>query len=542
MGLIIRICDAPGQAQRSSAAPQGASGRRRPGDDRRRGFAAALSLIALFLATPAAADADLTAYLRARAADAAGQGDSALAAYRAALAGGSPLVAIRAYREALAAGDLPLARQATAILTKAGVAPVDAALLPLAEAARADDRTAAARATDALGADRLKLLVPSLMLLIGGDAPETADPAAHRLQAETRALLLVGQGRPEGIAAAAPLTGKSFRIAAAELLLGAGRDAEARRIVGDDRTAFAAARAGASGPTLAHGVSRLLLRIADDLEQDRSSPLAIALARSALVADPGYLRAHLVLAEQLGRAGDTDRALAELAQVPGDGPLAAQAAARRVEILNRADRLTDAVAAARALAERDDASPQDRARYADLLFGDGRPAEAVPLYRRVLRSKEAKNSWAAWLRYGGALDEAGRWSDAEKALRRAVKIAPDEPSALNYLGYSLVDRGEDAAEGTAMLERAHRLAPDDAAITDSLGWAYHRAGDTARALPLVEAAAADLPTDPEVNDHLGDIYWTLGRRFEARYAWRAAQLTAVPAARARIAAKVDAGL
>lgn len=543
MGLIILICDAPAESQRSCAPRKGASGRRRRGGDRRRGFAAALSVFCALLATPAAADADLTAYLRARAADGAGQGAAAIAAYRAALAGGSPLVAIRAYREALAAGDLPLARRAAAILQQAAVAPVDAALLPLADAARAGDRAAAAKATEQLAGDRLKLLVPPLTVLIAGAAPDAPDAAARRLQAEARALLLLGQGRTaEGIAAAAPLTGDSFRIAVAELLLGAGERAEASRIVGGDAEALAAAEAGVARPSLAHGVSRLLLRIADDLEEDRSSPLAVALARAALVADPGYARARLVLAGQLGRQGDAQRALDELAQVPAGSPLARQADARRIALLDRADRLADALAVARPLAERDGAAPEDRARYADLLFAGGRPADALPFYRRVLRDGQARGSWAAWLRYGGALDEAGRWCDAEKALRRALEIAPDEPSALNYLGYTLVDRGQDVAEGTAMLERAHRLAPDDAAITDSLGWAYHRAGNTARALPLVEAAAVGLPTDPEVGDHLGDIYWTLGRRFEARYAWRAARLTAAPAAAARIAAKIENGL
>ena len=31
-----------------------------------------------------------------------------------------------------------------------------------------------------------------------------------------------------------------------------------------------------------------------------------------------------------------------------------------------------------------------------------------------------------------------------------------------------------------------------------------------------------LPTDPEINDHLGDAYWKAGRRLEARFQWNVA--------------------
>lgn len=522
-------------------------------------FLLAGAFAALASATPAHADVPpprdgLASYLAARAADADGRGEAALADYRAALAAApaSPVVAIRTYREALAGGDLALARRAAAVLNKAGVGPMDAALFPLADAARADNLPAATTAIAALKADRLALLLPSLLGWLaqarGEDGAAATilgtDPAGRRLATETKALLLLASGRiDDGLAAIRALgTGATAtRVAAAELLLGSGKTTEAAQLLGTDAFSLAAARAGATPrATLAWGVSRLLLRVADDLEGKDTSATGVALARAALVADPGFARAHLILADQLARGPDVARAAAELDSIPADGPLGPVVAARRVDLLNRQDRIPAALALAKSLAEADDARPLDRARYADLLFADDRPAEALPWYAQVLKSDGTRDNWAAWLRYGGALDEAGRWRDAEKALRRALALGPDEPSVLNYLGYTLADRGEKLAEGTAMLERAHALAPDDAAVTDSLGWAYFRRGDVARALPLIEAAAAELPADPEVNDHLGDVYWSLGRRFEARYAWRAAQLTASPRDRFRITAKLAA--
>jgi len=513
-----------------------------------------VAAIALLLATPAVAATPsptdgLAAYLAARAAEQSGEGDP-LADYRAALdaAPANPLVAIRTYREALAAGDMTLARRAAAVLTRAGVAPMDVALLPLADAARANDPAAARAALVALRADRLALLVPALDAIVSraegkpSTVVEPKDGAARRLAVETRALLLLASGRTDdGLAAIRALSGGSpaTRVAAGELLIGAGREGDARALLAGDAFSLAAARAGATAsPGLAWGVSRLLLRVAEDLDARDTSATAVALARAALIADPTLQRAHLVLADQLARGPDASRASVELDAIPAAGPLADVAAGRRVELLARDDRTPAALALARRLAEADAARPIDRARYADLLFAEQRPAEALPWYRDLLQTDGARDNWSAWLRYGGALDEAGRWRDAEKALRRALALAPDEPQVLNYLGYTLADRRLDLAEGTAMLEKAHRLDPDDAAIADSLGWAYFKAGDAPRALPLIEGAARTLPADTEVNDHLGDVYQALGRRYEARYAWAAALLTAAPRDRIRINAKL----
>lgn len=522
------------------------------------------SALALLLAAsvpPAAAAArtgDLAAYLRARAADADGRGKVAVENYAAALAAepDSPLIAIRAYREGIAAGDGALVRRAAAVLRRADVSPMDAPLFPLADAVRANDPAAARAALAALNEDRLKLLTPALTgwiaLAEGRDGPAAieaagGDAAARRLSGESRALLLLATGKlDEGLAAVRALGGGEiggFRTAAAEILIGADRAKDAAELLDGDAFALAAARAGATArPGMAWGVSRLLLRVADDMGGDQPSSVALALARAALDADPNYARAHFVLAEQLGRSGDLSRAVAQLDAVPADGPLGPAAAGRRVDLLSRQDKLADALAAARVLAEAEDARPLDQARYADLLFADDRPAEALPWYERVLDEGQTKKNWAAWLRYGGALDEAGRWKEALRALDRAVKLGPEEPSALNYLGYTLVDRGEDVARGTRLLERAHALDRNDPAIADSLGWAYYRAGDTARALPLIEGAAAEAPGDAEIAEHLGDLYWTLGRRYEARYQWRAAAVTAPDAAAARLRAKLESGL
>ncbi|MBA3837983.1 MAG: hypothetical protein C0499_10050 [Zymomonas sp.] len=124
-------------------------------------------------------------------------------------------------------------------------------------------------------------------------------------------------------------------------------------------------------------------------------------------------------------------------------------------------------------------------------------------------------------------------------IERAVELAPDEPVALNYLGYGLLENRGDRARATRLLERALALRPDDGSILDSLGWCYFLTGDLPRALPLLERAAAQSPDNATINDHLGDAYWRAGRHFEARYAWGAAKGVATGDDEARIAAKIN---
>ena len=504
-------------------------------------------------ATTAATGQDLSAYLSARVADADGRVGRAAEGYKAALEASpnDPLVAIRAYRDALAAGDDALAIRAAGVLRTAGVAPADVALLSLAESARRDNPAAVEAAVRNLDGGPLALLAPSLrgwLAFVRGEefasALNSADePLARRLARETSALLTIANGDDRGIvalrAAAAPA---DVSIAAAQLLFNRGHDAAARSVlIGDDPIIDKLRKGAPAKPTLAFGVSRLLTRVAGDLQQtEGSAPLAVALTRSALIADPSYDRARLLLAGTLAKDGATARAIEVLGAIDPSGVYSPAAGALRISVLEGGGRHAEALQLAQVRANGRDASVGDMRIFADLLMDRDRPAEAAPWYARILGAGEDR-SWAAWLQYGAALDQAGNWSEAKVALQRAVTLGPQEPLALNYLGYSEIEHGEDAKKATELLVRARALAPDDASITDSLGWAYFRMGDGKRALPLLESASAASPANSEISEHLGDVYWSMGRRYEARYAWRAAMIGAKAAQSQRLNGKIANG-
>ena len=111
------------------------------------------------------------------------------------------------------------------------------------------------------------------------------------------------------------------------------------------------------------------------------------------------------------------------------------------------------------------------------------------------------------------------WEQAEKDLKEALKLYPDQPHVLNYLGYSWIDQGINLDEGMRMIRRAVEQRPDDGYIVDSLGWAYYRIGNYDEAVKNLERAVELKPEDPTINDHLGDAYYRVGRTLEAQFQW-----------------------
>jgi len=189
--------------------------------------------------------------------------------------------------------------------------------------------------------------------------------------------------------------------------------------------------------------------------------------------------------------------------------------------------------------------PADFARVGDVLAAMDRHDEAAAAYSRALQlSGQAKpeERWPLLLLRASALEQGNRWPEAKADLTQALALAPDEPLILNFLGYAQLERGENLDAAEAMIRKASSLAPDDASITDSLGWALYKRGRVPEAIEVLSRAAKADPTQAEIREHLGDALYKAGHRFEARYAWSAALITADDKIAKRVKAKLEAGL
>ena len=107
---------------------------------------------------------------------------------------------------------------------------------------------------------------------------------------------------------------------------------------------------------------------------------------------------------------------------------------------------------------------------------------------------------------GVILDKAGKKKDAVLMMKEVIRISPKDATALNYLGYTYADMGENLDEAKDLVEKALLYKPNDGYITDSLGWVYYKKGDYKKALEVLLKAVKLVPDDPTVLEHLGDVY------------------------------------
>jgi tetratricopeptide (TPR) repeat protein len=128
------------------------------------------------------------------------------------------------------------------------------------------------------------------------------------------------------------------------------------------------------------------------------------------------------------------------------------------------------------------------------------------------------------LLYQAALlaDRLDQQKDFERLIRKLIAIEPDNAHAYNALGYGWLVRNIRIPEAMELVEKAYRLAPDDAAIIDSMGWGYYRAGQLDKSLEFLRRAYAANP-DPEIAAHLGEVLWVKGEREAAQKVWRASE-------------------
>ncbi len=114
------------------------------------------------------------------------------------------------------------------------------------------------------------------------------------------------------------------------------------------------------------------------------------------------------------------------------------------------------------------------------------------------------------------LDDLERDTEAMEQLRKIIDRDPKNHEALNYLGYTMVERNEDLDEAGRLIKRAVRLKPENGAYLDSLGWFYFKKGNLSFARYYLLKAIRFEP-DPEIYQHLSEVYRKSGDTKKAEY-------------------------
>ena len=460
-----------------------------------------------------------------------------------------PRVREQAFTAALLAGDLDEAGRIAPIDPEVSPVIVQAGRLVQAVQAYAggDARRADALLKDApVGEphDRAGFYVQGWIAAAAKDwdralalPPADFDPVSAMVARANRARLLEQRRRYDEADAewrdltSHAITGALFRQPYGEFLERRGRRDDAlvqydaaitagtadRRVIQGRERVLAKGRPPAL-PNFRQGAAQALRTAADQMIAQRAHEFGVVYLRLAQNLDPND-NTQLLIGQTLIQGGIEPAGRAALAEVSEASPALYAAARIQTAIsLGKAGRDEEALVELRRAA----AARPDEAGVAYMLAGQlmqmERHEAALELLNGPLLNTADQGFEVHFLR-GAAYESLDRDTEAEAELWAALQMQPDNPTLLNYLGYLWVDTGTRVQEGAAMIARAHAAEPKDGNIQDSLGWAQYRQGQYEAAVVNLEGAVDKEPANAEINDHLGDAYWAVGRQREAGFQW-----------------------
>ncbi len=364
-------------------------------------------------------------------------------------------------------------------------------------------------------------------------------------EAETAYRSLIATGDPGGVASIelGALLERSGRAADAVGVYDAAlrRDPEDRGLAAA-RSRAAAHRKAPAQPSLRQAAAQALLAPAASMMFQKNEEGALTCLRLALRLDPIQGEGWTMVGDIMADVGDLDASRAAYATPRKDSPQYVEARDKLAWSFQNAGERQAALKLAK---DTFDAAPGDEQaaiNLADLEQANEQYDASTQILDGLIAKAGAALDWRLLYLRAAANQQAGRWPDAERDLQAALKLKPDEPELLNFLGYSWVDRGENVKQAMLMIQRAVDQDPQSGAMLDSLGWGYYRLGDYPTAVEKLEAAVALDAADPDVNNHLGDAYWRVGRKTEAQYQWeRVLTLQPNAALRTQIETKLKSG-
>lgn len=293
------------------------------------------------------------------------------------------------------------------------------------------------------------------------------------------------------------------------------------------------------------GAAEVLYSLGAALGRQGGEDLALVYLQLALWLEPSHPLAALTLADLYEQMKQPQKAIAVYEKVPANSPLKRNAEVQLAINLDQVGKFDEASKHLTALVDKDAKDTDALVALGGLQRGHKLFAECGVTYGKVIDQLKdpQRKDWTLFYFRGICNERSKNWAAAEADLKQALKLYPDQPHVLNYLGYSWVDQHQNLDQALDMIRKAVSLRPDDGYIVDSLGWAYYRLGRYEDAVNELERAVELKPQDPVINDHLGDAYWKVGRKLEATFQWaHARDLKPEPEDLPKIEKKLQSGL
>jgi tetratricopeptide (TPR) repeat protein len=140
--------------------------------------------------------------------------------------------------------------------------------------------------------------------------------------------------------------------------------------------------------------------------------------------------------------------------------------------------------------------------------------ESVSEYKKAMEAVmvvQDETSFTTQHKYylANLFEKEERFDESKNLIMSIIEKDPKNAHAWNFLGYSMLVRGNKMDQAYEYIQTALKISPDDGYIRDSLGWYYFMKGDIKKAKAELEFAHSKVPDDIEILKHLATVHTEL---------------------------------
>jgi tetratricopeptide (TPR) repeat protein len=200
----------------------------------------------------------------------------------------------------------------------------------------------------------------------------------------------------------------------------------------------------------------------------------------------------------------TPEAIEQFSRIPAESQYYGESIVHAAYLLKQSKKIDQAIDLIKAgLEKRKDVS-QFYAIYASLLDEKSEYKKAA----QILDEGTTKFPENVQLRFflGTIQDRMGNKKKVIENMKMVIEMDPNHVQGLNYLAFTYADSNNNLEEAEKLVRRALEIEPNDGYILDTMGWILFKRGNFPESIKMLEAAYKNQPNESIIAEHLGDAY------------------------------------
>lgn len=240
------------------------------------------------------------------------------------------------------------------------------------------------------------------------------------------------------------------------------------------------------------------------LIEQKKYPLAIEKLSEVLKQVPDSDKIRFYLAAIYEEIKKPLEAIENFAKIPNESQYFGEAIVHATYLMKQNNQSSEALAlVTKALEKRADI-PQFYAVQASLFDEKGDYKKAA----QILEKGSQKFPENVQIRFflGTISDRLGEKEKVVSHMNKVIEMDPNHVQGLNYLAFTYAESNKNLDEAEKLVRRALIIEPNDGYVMDTLGWILYKKGKFQDSVRVLEAAYKNQPNESVIAEHLGDAY------------------------------------